>query len=381
MIASIKKIVPFALMLILASGWLFNVNATETRVGSMGGVGFYTHDNSNIFFFPGAIYRYSGQVVGELRVKNDDNRYTIGVHYPLGDYSVAGLYLNRPINMSIPAGIVENVELNRTTDIFWGTQLASYDLGIKLSLGLDSFKDETGPDDETESARYIGIGGGLSSETMDLGVLFDLPNAKRELGAVKNTWGGFGFGLNARLFHGETTKLVPLGTFYYAATNTEVDPGTGTTAKVDYTRMNLGLGIGLNHQLDENNLIVGGLEVIGLSSLKADEQGIGENTTSTLTLPGLYMGLESKIKTWLTGRIGAAQVFQSTTDKVKPEGGTETKSTVRTSDFNLSFGLGFTFGDFVIDAAINEGLFFDGPNFISGMDNPMANRLSVTYGF
>ena len=36
------------------------VMATETRVGSMGGVGFYMRDNSNIFVFPGHLGCVSG---------------------------------------------------------------------------------------------------------------------------------------------------------------------------------------------------------------------------------------------------------------------------------------------------------------------------------
>ena len=57
--------------LILTTIFIFqsDVLATETRVGSMGGVGFYMRDNSNIFVFPGTFYSYANQVVGELRVR------------------------------------------------------------------------------------------------------------------------------------------------------------------------------------------------------------------------------------------------------------------------------------------------------------------------
>jgi hypothetical protein len=376
-----NKLVLAALLTLIILATFSSLPATETRVGSMGGIGLYTHDNSNIFFFPGAIYTYAGQVVGELRVKGNDNSYSIGVHYPLNNYSVLGVYLNRPINVFVPAGIADSVQLNHTTDIFYGRQMADYDLGIRLAIGLDSYKEDLGTTDDKQSARYIGLGAGLSNERMDLGLLFELPHAKREIADSSNTWSGFGFGLNARMFSGEATKLVPLGTFYYASATTKIDRVAPPVAKVNYKRMDVGLGIGLNHQLNEQNLLVIGLEAIGLTSLKTDVDDGPESTDQSFTFPGLYMGVESEIKPWLTGRLGAAQVYQSRTLKFKPAGGTETKSTSRSSQFNVSFGLGFNFGDFVLDAAINEGLFFDGPNFISGGTNPMANRLSLTYNF
>lgn len=98
-------------------------------------------------------------------------------------------------------------------------------------------------------------------------------------------------------------------------------------------------------------------------------------------MPGLYMGLESRINNWLTGRVGAAQVFQTLKTKTKPFGGTETEDSDYNSNYELYFGIGVNFANFTLDAAINEGLFFDGPNFISGTTNAIANRLSLTYKF
>jgi hypothetical protein len=93
------------------------------------------------------------------------------------------------------------------------------------------------------------------------------------------------------------------------------------------------------------------------------------------------MGIESKIADWLIGRLGAAQVFQSTTFTSKPDGGDETETTSYATEFKMTFGVGITFGSFLLDMAINEGLLFDGPNFISGTQEPIASRLSITYAF
>ena len=383
MIAFYKKLLIMALVLVSLVAFFSNVFATETRVGSMGGIGFYTHDNSNIFFFPGSIYRYSGQVVGEFRINGVKNSYTVGVNYPAKDKLVIGGYLNRPLVVGIPPGVVDQVNLDHTTDLFLGMPLANYDFGLRLSVDLDSHKADTTIVTQIEhkqSAYFISLGAGLSNENTDLAVNFELPHAKNELDTLVNTWSGFGFGVNARMFHGDKTKLVPLGVFSYRKTNEKFEPGT---AKTDFTDMNLGLGLGLNHNINEDNLLIMAVELFGYSSSKAKVNNGNETTNSMTTLPGLYMGIESKIKTWLTGRIGVAQVFQSTTLKVKPPSpGTETKTTNRSAPYNVTFGLGLHFGDFQIDGGINEGIFFNGPNFISGnVTNPMATRLSATYQF
>jgi hypothetical protein len=100
-----------------------------------------------------------------------------------------------------------------------------------------------------------------------------------------------------------------------------------------------------------------------------------------MTLPGVYLGVESKINDWLIGRLGASQVYQSLTETEKPYNEKETETTSYMTQFKMTFGLGITFGSFVLDASINEGLLFDGPNFISGSNEIIAHRLSITYNF
>jgi hypothetical protein len=375
-----------ALAMLALLGLFSIATATEVRVGSMGGVGFYTHDNSNIFYFPGAIYSYSGQVYGEFRVKNVKNAYTVGVNYPIGDYSVVGAYLNRPMNVSIPTGVLDSVQLTQTTDFFYGTQMSKFDLGIKLSLGLDSFKkDSIGLSPKMEqSIRYIQLAGGISNEKMDVGAFIELPHAKAQQSSITDTWSGFGIGAIGRYFYGEgNTKLVPL-----VAVNTRTINGKSSVAGSDKTKhkdMNIGVGIGVNHQLNENNLLVGAVELFGLQDTK-DEITTNANTSdattnSRMTFPGLYMGLESKIRPWLIGRLGAAQVWQELKTKNETTGNPTVETKSFQSQYNVTFGVGFHFGDFTADAAINEGIFFDGPNFISGMNNSLANRLALVYKF
>jgi len=364
------------------------VSATETRAGSMGGVGFYMRDNSNIFVFPGTFNQYSNQVVGELRVKNDNSYYSIGLHLPVNKF-VLGAYLNSPLDLTIPANVVEEVSLDRITNLFFGTKLSGFDFGLNVRIGMDQFSEDrdTGTDtvEYKESARYIAIAGGLSNDKMDLGLMIEFPAAGSEIEDYSADWSGLGVGFNGRLWLEKKNKfqLVPLIVVYYGSASREIKPGGGldTTYKTEYSRLKVAGGIGLNYQLNEDNLLVLGLEVVGYSKESEEAPNDYEGSITTMTLPGIFIGLESRISKWLTGRLGAAQVFQSYTDTYQPQGERKTETSSYSTEFKMTFGLGITFGNFILDAAFNEGLLFDGPYFISGTTAPIANRLSITYNF
>ncbi len=321
-------------------------------------------------------------MVGELRAKGNAYYYTIGIHLPVASNALLGAYLNSPLNLDIPAGVASNVALDRATSLFYGTKLSDYDLGINLRVGLDSFTDDA--DSLEESAHYYAVGIGLSNKKMDLGLLFELPGVSAEQGRAESTWSGFGVGFNGRFWLEKKGKfqLLPLISGYYGSASQEIKSGTGTTlSEIDYTRLQLAGGLGINYQLNDDNLVVIGIEAVGYNNDNLKVKDGSESTETTMILPGIYMGIESKISDWLIGRLGAAQVYRRTTQTFKPDGGTETETTVYESEFKMTFGIGLTFGNFLLDAAINEGILFDGPNFISGTNEPIATRLSITYNF
>jgi len=378
-----------AIALILTTIFIFqsDVLATETRVGSMGGVGFYMRDNSNIFVFPGTFYSYANQVVGELRVRETQSFYSIGAHLPVSNTAQIGIYLNSPLSWEIPfeSGI-DVVQLNRTTDIFFGTQLANFDLGLALKFAMDSYEDEINPDlKETQDATYFEIAAGISNEMMDLGLMFGLPSASYDLDPAKNSWGGFGAAFNGRFWLGQKNfifKFVPLIVANYASLKTEIDPGGGADkTEIDYGVLDLAVGLGINYEINEDNLIVLGIEPFGYSTETRDQKDFGDYSETTLILPGIYLGVESYITSWLIGRLGAAQVYQKITEKFTPSGGDAIEETYFDKDFQMTFGLGIMFGRFLLDARLNEGLLFTGPNFISGAFEDMAYRISITYDF
>ena len=355
----------------------------------MGGVGYFTRDNTNIFYFPATINDYSGQIIAELRTKNTQDTYTLGGNFNIGGNKVFGAYLNRPINLALLDFAsnysinIDNVEISNTTDLFLGMPFGDWSLGGRLSVAFDSYKqDSTGfTNGDEESASYINLGLGASNENTDVGVYFEMPHAKStEDNGQEDKISGTGFGIAARTFMGEKTKFVPMGLLNFGSAKYE-HTVANVTSKIDFSSMNLALGAGINYDIRENAMLVVAVEALGISKVKSDIDGGTETTITVTDLPGIYMGAESQINKWLTGRLGAVQVMQKVVTKMKPQAGSETEESARQKEFHLTFGIGIAVGDFDLDLSLNEGLLFDGPNFISGTTETISDKISITYEF
>lgn len=378
------------LLIILAATALFacmvlNVSATETRVTSMGQTGIFMYDNSNIVVFPGAVMRYGNEIVTELRLKDVESVFSAEVRLPMNSY-MFGFNFNRPITLFDP-GVGQSIVLNSTSDLYFGTKLAGNDLGIRVSLGRDGFTRDSiplGPPRLEESARYFEVAGGYSTDLYDASVSLELPSVKSEEGNLMDEFSGSIIMLSGRYFYEYDSKMrfVPVVRFGFGSGSRKTDVGGGNPQEeTDYGLFSLNLGVGLNYQISENSILIVAIDPYGYSRLKEDEKNIGEGTTTTTTLPRIYLGAETTIRPWITGRIGANRAYQKVTEKYTPSGGTEFEQSYQTSPYNVSFGLGLKFGRFLIDLDINDGFFFEGPNFISGSFRDFSNRVSISYLF
>ncbi len=363
------------------------VSASETRVFSMGQTGVFMYDNSNIVLFPGAVMRYGNEIVTELRLKDDQSVFSADVRLPMNSY-MFGLNFNRPIMMFNP-GVGTNISLDNTSDLYFGTELAGNDLGIRFSLGRDGFTRDSipvpfGSPKLEESARYIEVAGGYSTDLYDASVSLELPSISSKTGNLEDKYSGNLINLNGRYFYDYDAKMkfVPVVGLGFGSASRKTDVGGGNPQeKIDYSLLSFNLGVGLNYQISESSILIVAIDPYGYSKLKEDEKDVAESTTITTTLPRLYLGGETTIKPWITGRIGANRAYQKVTEKTKPSGGTEFEQSYQTSVYNVTFGLGLKFGRFLIDLNINDGFFFEGPNFISGRIRDFSDRVSVSYLF
>ncbi len=361
------------------NGW-----ATETRVFSMGQSGLFLNDNSNILYFPGNVMRFGNEIVTELRLKDNEELFSAEVRLPVSSYML-GLNFNRPINVFNP-GVGTNIRLEQTSDLYFGTKIGGNDLGVRFSLGRDGYSQDSTlvqPRLE-ESARYLEIAGGYSTDVFDVSLGLELPSIKSELQRNKDEYSGNNIWINGRYFYqyNSEIKFVPVLQISFGSADRKTDLGAGIPqAETDYSLSNVNLGIGLNYQISENSLLVLAIDPFGYSTAKEKEKEGDEVTVTTTTLPRFYLGAEASIKSWLIGRIGANKAYQTITTKTKPNQGDEIERTTHQSPYNVSFGLGLKLGRFLIDFDMNDGFFFEGPNFISGRFRDFSNRVSVSYLF
>ncbi len=356
--------------------------ASETRVATMGSSGIFLKDNSNVMMFPARILQYSDLVISELRTKKDNSTYTIGLHMDYGDMA-SGFYVNAPIGSGLLGVGLANfggltATLNNGYVFMMGMGMGGMDVGFGLITAGSSFTTGSGDAKTEESLSYIGLLGGVSNKKMDLGLMIELPSITQEIGSGKAEYSGFGLDANGRYFlmkrRGAT--IFPIGRVSFGSTSFEVKDG-GTT---DFSTFSIAVGIGMEKPITENNLLIVGVEA-SMASVSSDVKDVSETTTTATITPGLYVGVESRIASWLVGRVGAAQINQQTVAEFKPEGGDKTETTTDGSNFKISLGLGMEFSNFLIDFAFNEGLLFDGPAILSNTGELLATKLSVTYNF
>lgn len=383
----IAKLQVFMTILLLMVFFAFEAMGSETRTLSMGGVGVFIKDNSNVTPFPGTLLDYNNQMYTELRNKDNQTSFTGGIHLPvLNTGFVAGIHINRPIMPVDQFGAAPNIQLNQVSDILFGMEMGGNNLGFRLSYGADGFSQDStvGQTKIEENGRYLELGAGISNKQFDVGVTVAMPAIINETGQTKTELSGLGFGVNGRYFHKLSSKLqvVPVVLFYTMSGTGEFDPGGGgTKGEADYTEMFYDIAGALHYQIDEESQIIAGLGLYTNHSTNTKIKDGPENTLTYTSIPVIYLGGETRISSWLVGRMGAYQNFETETTKFKPFGGTETETSSSTSYVNFSFGLGMEVANFLIDVDINHGSFFEGTYLLSGRMRDIFNRVSVTYNF
>lgn len=360
--------------MVLALFLFSSLYASETRVATMGGGGIFLQDQSNIFLFPGTIHQYPDLVVTEMRVRSNDRFYSIGMHMDYGSMT-SGLYINQPIN-SILLSTGQSQLLNNATPInsafayFLGMELGGMDAGFGFIGASTSYEDNSFDPKQEESATYMGILAGVSNDMMDLGLLFELPSI-----TLKNPdaeYSGFGLQANGRYYLAKRNgySIYPVASVSFGSTEIK--------DAIEYGLFAFAVGVGVEKQINDDNLFVVGLEVSRIQTSSTPNGGV-ESTFALTTLPGVYVGIESRISSWLIGRVGATQVNQQGVNKTD---GDQTGLTT-SSDFLVSLGLGMEFSNFLLDFNINETSLFDGPYIFAGTGagTPFATSISITYNF
>ena len=368
------------LLLALLVGLVSTVSATETRLNGMGNPGILVKDNSEIFTFPGAIVNYSKEITVEMRQPNDVSSYTLGGNLPLGD-NVLGIYLNNKLRgfgdrFSANSNI-DGVELNNTIGFLYGINMSNMNLGFSLDMAFDKNNASYDNDDadihtsSDASVTYVKLGAGASQDKFDVSLILDVPMMSDETTEFTT----FGATVTGRYFlDTDMGTLVPAVILAFGSSTHKVTIGDNS-AKLTATDIVADFSLGYNLSVTDASMLFAGVEALGVSMTSVED----DSYTNTVA-PKFYLGVESQVKEWFAARFGGSKKYMILGATSEDDDATA-KTSSSSAPFDVSLGATFSFGNFDLDANVDEALLFNGPNFITGNTSAFSADLALSYTF
>lgn len=185
-------------------------------------------------------------------------------------------------------------------------------------------------------------------------------------------------------------RIVPyinFSMFNWDPTRTPVLVGAAAN---EYSKWSLLAGIGVNLPIAGDGMLAGGISGGYLSNKLSTTSGStgssSESKFTSLILPQFNVGLEWNLTDWLQGRVGFARSIMDQKFKFKSSG-TVTNTTefselsASNPDQTISLGIGWQIDRFSLDGLVGEQFFQTGPHILSGKENDLFGRLSMSYNF
>jgi hypothetical protein len=148
-----------------------------------------------------------------------------------------------------------------------------------------------------------------------------------------------------------------------------------------WTDLMIGIGYGLNYEPTDNVLLAGdaGLQMANMKYEINDGSSTDESKDTRIHLPYFRIGFEAGLLSWLTGRVGVESIW----DWGKIEGFDTEEITVRNAKTQTFAGVTFNWGNWLIDAGLNNDFLSEGPYFIGGdsVDGDLFPAVSILYNF
>lgn len=260
-------------------------------------------------------------------------------------------------------------------------------LGVAYAYTTNDINPPTGGSTEGRASQ-IGFNLGLLTDIarslkLDIGASLALPNASYKADTLNETSASQTIILiNGRAFWSlkSNLDLVPLVAF--ATSSGTIDSGGTSTASVDMTSFTwFAFGAGLNYQIGDFLLAGGALfSYAGLTTPAVSGQS-PELSASAETFPVWNIGAEWNMLDWLVARLG--YVAFSGRNTIEFPVTSTSKTEVITSFFapsqrGMTLGVGFRFGDFSLDATVNEDVLRQGFNTIGG-GGPTFAYMTASY--
>ncbi len=376
------KILWFALLFLLTT-MNPEVYSSITRTRTMGDVGIILKDNSNYWLFPSAITSCRNQIIFEWG-GSPELFYYSSVNYGFdrwagGIFSFGKSSQNRfgafwsegsrtsPFELFSISGVATDQKL----DLFYGTGTQSGALGLHLSHSADMTKaNRTGLNESKTSVTQTRLTLGISRGNQDLSVGYKLSTFRTQ----GNNITGHAFDLQNRWFKSITEKLTLIPLF-----ELKLDfENNRNTAKGFYWQ--IWAGSGISYQVDEGDLLVFGISVLGSGkSLKMESSGTTSGTT-IFDLPFAFGGIESGLFSWLKFRLGFQKALRRISQNNEFNSISQNNATTE-SPFTVTAGIGLQYKRLTFDLSWDSNFLKRGPYFLSGSKAEIFNLISFNYQF
>ncbi len=403
-----RKFFAVTLAAILVASMAMPAMATNSRLRAMGDVDRYIEDDANIFMWPATLPSYANLLIMDI---NYHGPAMYGMTYALGeygDYGALGLFFMEDTEGpniidwegESPMGWAKNdifsQNLYNKWNLMYAYEMEKMSLGIRFvrasNMELTDTTDPGMKGDFSESYTTIGASWRMEFNEevyFDLGFDYTMASYSDEYNAsydgvpldskVSDDKGSV-INAMARIFfdYSEDLTIVPyigVGMAEFNLTSNDENfwmywdgMGYSMASAHGLKWMNFDLGLAFDWNVNEDNMIVLGIEPFSYVKVEPSEYHEdfdGEYLGSMTTMPRFLLALETDVRDWLTFRTGCTKALT----KMKFEysdGTTEYNYEEDEAPFEWFLGLGFHVGDFDIDCVLQRDVPFKMGYWLTG---------------
>jgi hypothetical protein len=379
-------------MLLVTLFVMTSMFATQARMSGLGNPYGLIEDDTDVFIYPATIFNYSG-AVAELQQGTGSANWNMSANIPILNYKL-GVYLNRDTMLDLP-GYGLNLDLGKSVEFNFGF-MDKFAIGFGTSADYRS-EVEIGDFKKEPSASYFSFFGGYSDKGMDAGLRLEMANAEDVdvEGAdefIQMSYTALDIRGRQYIINEDNMSLMVQAGYMMKMEEYNYENLVGDKLEdKEISQSMLDIGFGLQVKAGQRSKIIFGLTPIiynpisfEYTTYNNDDKITTKHDDTWMFFPEYNLAVESQICSWLTGRVGANQVYAHVTQEVDYDetmAQEDTEENYYSKDFYMNLGLTFSFGNFCIDSVLEQELLFEGPDFIGGNANGLATEISVKYKF
>lgn len=387
------------------------LDTVNTRSFSLQQGYFTLEDDFNIWTNPALVSKYKNRGYVELgdytngessAANNGSTSEMIGVLYGMGGSSTVGLFLGRPYNGNI-LNVVDDPTvgpfpgftnpINNRFDLFWATG----NIGFRINYNSYVFDSKvSGSAAKSEiAARDLNLSFGMTGG-LDVALTVGLPLFSAKLTSTTSVEdlksnGAFNVAFSLRSTDNNAHKYFNYGLLaIYDKNGAKAKNVTGivtTNASVKKDTISVSAIGGYNIRPNPENLVIASARIIVAQDKDSDSPSAGLKTsdkTTRLEIPAAISYENSDFENFVL-RGSASKSLLSYASNKSVVG--STKATTNESDtisdaVTVGLGVGYKLKETLrFDFAVNQDLFFTGADFLSGIPNTLASKVSMIYTF